>query len=143
MTRLFFLFFFFCSSIFVILRGSLAENGQVLKSRTVVLTTGTFLRAVIKIGKTRTPAGRIGDESSVKLGDTLISKLGFTTGRLKTGTPPRIRGASVDFHRVQVHLPDPEPVPFSFMNDRVLIDVRLFRFLTSFPKFNYPPLIQP
>ncbi|KAL7735712.1 hypothetical protein ACLKA6_019969 [Drosophila palustris] len=95
--------------------GVLLENGELVRSRTVVLTTGTFLRAHINIGLEVRPAGRIGDAPAKALGEAL-NTLGFRMGRLKTGTPPRIARSSVDFSRLQKHDGDDPPTPFSFLN---------------------------
>ncbi|KAH8418691.1 hypothetical protein KR222_010626 [Zaprionus bogoriensis] len=98
--------------------GVLLANGELVRSRTVVLTTGTFLRAHINIGLEVQPAGRIGDEPAKALGEAL-NTLGFRMGRLKTGTPPRIVRSSVDFTRLERHDGDDPPVPFSFLNHDV------------------------
>lgn len=98
-----------------------SESGEVINSKSVVITTGTFLRANINIGLETRPAGRIGDAPSIELGNS-IERIGFKMGRLKTGTPPRIDGRTIDFSRVQIEHPDNPPVPFSFMNERVWVD---------------------
>ncbi|CAH2307848.1 MTO1 homolog, mitochondrial [Pelobates cultripes] len=97
----------------------LDDDSQVLAS-SVVLTNGTFLRGTVKIGTETLPAGRWGEKPSVGLAQTL-ERLGFTVGRLKTGTPPRIAKASVDFSVLERHDADNPPVPFSFMNENVWI----------------------
>lgn len=88
----------------------------------VILTTGTFLRGVIVIGLETHPAGRIGDQPSIGLAQTL-ENLGFTIGRLKTGTPPRLRKDSVDFSVLERETADDPPVPFSFLSGAVWIKV--------------------
>lgn len=98
--------------------GVILESGEIIRSRTVVLTTGTFLRAHINIGLEVRPAGRIGDAPAKALGEAL-NTLGFRLGRLKTGTPPRIARSSVDFARLQKHDGDDPPMPFSFLNRAV------------------------
>ncbi|XP_064612818.1 protein MTO1 homolog, mitochondrial-like [Liolophura sinensis] len=100
--------------------GVITENGDHLRGKTVVLTTGTFLRGCINIGLKRYPSGRMGDGPSVGLAKTL-ENAGFKMGRLKTGTPPRLDGATIDFSRLTSDSGDIPPQPFSFMNDRVLI----------------------
>ena len=80
-----------------------------------MLTTGTFLRGLIRIGSETIPAGRKGDKPSIGLADTL-DKLELKLGRLKTGTPPRISMASVDFSKTVLQEPDSEPIPFSFQS---------------------------
>lgn len=97
-------------------------NGRVIKSEAVVLTTGTFLRGEINIGLEQFPAGRIGDAPAIGLAKTLES-IGFKMGRLKTGTPPRIKLSSIDFSKLEVQPGDTSPTPFSFMNRKVWIEV--------------------
>ena len=82
-------------------------------SKTVILTTGTFLRGLIHIGLDHFPAGRLGDPPSTQLSEQL-SKLGFEIGRLKTGTTPRINGRTIDFQALEMQRGDKNPRPFSF-----------------------------
>jgi tRNA uridine 5-carboxymethylaminomethyl modification enzyme len=82
-------------------------------SRTVILTTGTFLRGLIHIGLDHFPAGRMGDPPSVRLSEQLAS-LGFQVGRLKTGTTPRLNGRTIDYEGLTVQHGDEVPKPFSF-----------------------------
>jgi len=84
----------------------------------VVLTTGTFLKGVIHRGAERTPAGRDGEQPSVGLSDRLYG-LGLQMGRLKTGTPARLDGSTIDWASLEMQQADAEPVPFSFMNDAI------------------------
>uniref|UniRef100_A0A8D0CG38 5-taurinomethyluridine-[tRNA] synthase subunit MTO1, mitochondrial n=1 Tax=Salvator merianae TaxID=96440 RepID=A0A8D0CG38_SALMN len=100
--------------------GVILEDGRQVPAGSVVLTTGTFLRGVIMIGLEAHPAGRMGDQPSVGLAQTL-EKLGFAIGRLKTGTPPRLAKDSIDFSVLQKHNPDDSPVPFSFLSESVWI----------------------
>jgi len=79
----------------------------------VVITTGTFLRGLIHVGDFQTQAGRYGDKSSQELSPSL-TRIGFELGRLKTGTPPRIHGETIDYSVMQLQEPDAEPQPFSF-----------------------------
>lgn len=102
-------------------KGIILESGQIIKSSTVILTTGTFLRANINFGLEVRPAGRIGDAPAVALGKS-IEKLGFRMGRLKTGTPPRLSKDSINYEKLTKNVGDNPPVPFSFMNDRVWIE---------------------
>ncbi|XP_067627731.1 protein MTO1 homolog, mitochondrial [Eurosta solidaginis] len=102
-------------------KGVVLKSGEIVRSHTVVLTTGTFLRANINIGLDVRPAGRIGDEPAMALGQSL-EKLGFRMGRLKTGTPPRIAKDSIDYSKLAQHMGDNPPMPFSYMNDRVWIE---------------------
>ncbi len=90
-------------------------GGEKIWCNTAVLTTGTFLRGVIRLGKKRTNAGRVGDKPSVALAKK-IEKLKFSIGRLKTGTPPRILKKSINFNNLNEQLPDKVPTPFSFVN---------------------------
>jgi tRNA uridine 5-carboxymethylaminomethyl modification enzyme len=89
-------------------------DGRAFPCRAVVLTTGTFLRGVIHLGDKRTPAGRFGDPPSVSLAQSLDAA-GFMLGRLKTGTPPRLDGATIDWGRLEIQHGDPEPEFFSSM----------------------------
>ncbi len=91
------------------------SSGDKIKCLSAVLTTGTFLRGMIRLGGKSSPAGRVGDGPSVALAKK-IEKLKFSIGRLKTGTPPRILKKSINFNNLQEQLPDLRPVPFSFIN---------------------------
>jgi len=93
-------------------------DGRTASCRAVVLTTGTFLRGVIHLGDERTPAGRFGDRPSVELARSLDSA-GFALGRLKTGTPPRLDGSTIDWERLEVQNGDPEPEFFSSLTTTV------------------------
>ncbi len=86
--------------------------GERIGAKAVVVTTGTFLRGLIHIGMERFPAGRLGDPPSNRLSAS-IAALGFEMGRLKTGTPPRLHGASIDFANLEVQEPDPLAPGFS------------------------------
>ncbi|XP_078467917.1 5-taurinomethyluridine-[tRNA] synthase subunit MTO1, mitochondrial [Lampetra planeri] len=101
-------------------RGVILGSGERVEGHGVVITAGTFLRGVVGIGTETWPAGRAGDGPAVGLARTL-EELGFTVGRLKTGTPPRIAKDSVNFADLQKQFPDNPPVPFSFMNEKVWI----------------------
>ncbi|CDM59837.1 MULTISPECIES: tRNA uridine-5-carboxymethylaminomethyl(34) synthesis enzyme MnmG [Rhizobium] len=94
------------------------KDSQILSCTSVVLTTGTFLRGLIHIGDQKIPAGRVGEAPSVGLSQTLLS-LGLRLGRLKTGTPARLDGTSIDWESVGRQGADEEPVPFSFMTDHI------------------------
>lgn len=98
--------------------GVILPDGKKIFSKTVVITTGTFLRGQINIGNTIRPAGRIGDAPAIGLANTLES-LKFRLSRLKTGTPPRIKASSINYSQLEPHVGDNPPVPFSFMNDKV------------------------
>jgi tRNA uridine 5-carboxymethylaminomethyl modification enzyme len=94
--------------------GVVTAGGETITAGAVVLTTGTFLRGLIHMGETRIPAGRVGDAPSLGLSKTLDS-LGFTLGRLKTGTPPRLDGTTIDWAALEVQHGDDPPSPFSFL----------------------------
>ncbi|WP_395665268.1 tRNA uridine-5-carboxymethylaminomethyl(34) synthesis enzyme MnmG [Methylocella sp.] len=98
--------------------GVITLDGRVLACPSVVISTGTFLRGVIHRGEERTPAGRIGEKPSVRLGETL-ERLGFRLGRLKTGTPPRLDGRSIDWAALERQTGDDEPQPFSTLTRRI------------------------
>jgi tRNA uridine 5-carboxymethylaminomethyl modification enzyme len=98
--------------------GIVTERGRVIPCRSVVLTTGTFLGGRIFIGEYDAPCGRIGEAGAFGLTESL-SRLGFTTGRLKTGTPPRILRHTVDFSKFELQLGDDDVIPFSFDTEKV------------------------
>ncbi|XP_037806048.1 protein MTO1 homolog, mitochondrial [Lucilia sericata] len=102
-------------------KGIVLDSGQIIHSSTVVLTTGTFLRANINFGLEVKPAGRMGDAPAIALGKSL-ENLGFRMGRLKTGTPPRISKESINYNKLEAHYGDNPPLPFSFMNEKVWIN---------------------
>jgi len=91
------------------------SNGDKIPCLSTVLTTGTFLRGMIRLGNKSSPAGRVGDGPSVALAKK-IENLKFSIGRLKTGTPPRILKKSINFNDLKEQLPDSKPIPFSFIN---------------------------
>ncbi|WP_421864254.1 tRNA uridine-5-carboxymethylaminomethyl(34) synthesis enzyme MnmG [Parvibaculum sp.] len=99
-------------------RGVVAEDGRQWKSARVVLTTGTFLRGMIHLGTSRIPAGRAGEAPALGLSERLYS-LGFQLGRLKTGTPARLAGDSIDWSILEVQPGDNPPVPFSFLTREI------------------------
>ncbi len=88
-------------------------------ARAVVLTSGTFLRGIIHLGEERRPAGRIGEKPSVALADR-IAAAGFQPGRLKTGTPPRLDGRTIEWGRLEEQRGDDPPEPFSSLTDRIV-----------------------
>lgn len=101
-----------------VVSGVVLSDGRELSCRSVVLTTGTFLRGVIHIGDTTTPAGRMGEQPSIGLSAT-FERLGVRLGRLKTGTPARLDGSTIDWPSLEMQAADDDPVPFSFMTDRI------------------------
>ncbi len=98
--------------------GVVTGDGAVLSAAAVVLTTGTFLGGMIHIGEEKVPAGRIGDAASYGLSRTL-GQFGFPLGRLKTGTPPRLDGRTIDWSGLEIQPGDDEPAPFSYMTERI------------------------
>ncbi|HEX8417561.1 MAG TPA: tRNA uridine-5-carboxymethylaminomethyl(34) synthesis enzyme MnmG [Methylobacterium sp.] len=98
--------------------GVLLADGTALPCAAVVLTTGTFLRGLIHIGEVRTPAGRAGEAPAIGLAETL-DRHGFALGRLKTGTPPRLDGRTIDWTGLEMQSADDEPVPFSTLTERI------------------------
>jgi tRNA uridine 5-carboxymethylaminomethyl modification enzyme len=84
----------------------------------VVLTTGTFLRGLIHIGERQIPAGRVGEAAALRLSQTL-ERFGFALGRLKTGTPPRIDGTTIDWAAIESQPGDDPPEPFSVLTERI------------------------
>ncbi|MEP2942711.1 MAG: tRNA uridine-5-carboxymethylaminomethyl(34) synthesis enzyme MnmG [Hyphomicrobiales bacterium] len=98
----------------------LLGDGSVLKTGSVVLTTGTFLRGLIHIGSKKIPAGRVGDKPSIALSDTLMG-VGFSLGRLKTGTPARLDGKTINWGILESQEADNPPVPFSFLNNEITV----------------------
>ena len=98
--------------------GVALSDGRILACGAVVLTTGTFLRGLIHIGEERFPAGRMNEPASTGLSATMTN-LGFALGRLKTGTPPRLDGRTIEWDILDRQLADETPVPFSLMTDRI------------------------
>ncbi|WP_436643727.1 tRNA uridine-5-carboxymethylaminomethyl(34) synthesis enzyme MnmG [Microbaculum sp. FT89] len=98
--------------------GVTTVDGRHFSSGAVVVTTGTFLRGLIHLGEKTWPAGRVGDNPSVRLAER-IDSFGFRLGRLKTGTPPRLDGRTIDWASLQRQPGDTEPVPFSFLTTKI------------------------
>lgn len=93
--------------------GIKTKRGQEHQAQAVIICTGTFLKGLIHIGEYQERSGRLGDFSSESLSDSLRT-LGFPVMRLKTGTPPRVNGESIDFSKCEIQHPDETPVPFSY-----------------------------
>jgi tRNA uridine 5-carboxymethylaminomethyl modification enzyme len=93
-------------------------DGREIRCGALVLTTGTFLRGLIHIGQRKISAGRINEKAATGLSQTM-AKAGFRLGRLKTGTPPRLDGRTIDWEALGRQAADAEPVPFSLMTDRI------------------------
>ena len=104
-----------------IIKGVLMADGAVLTASAVVLTTGTFLAGKIHIGKDVKPGGRIGEKPSLGLSNRLYN-LGLPMGRLKTGTPPRLDGRSIDWSVLEMQHADTKPTLFSFLHKKVVVD---------------------
>lgn len=100
--------------------GIVVDGGREIKAGAVVLTTGTFLRGEIHLGEERRPAGRVGDAPSVALAETL-GRFGFRLGRLKTGTPARLDGTTIDWSGLQEQKADDPPEPFSYLTSRITV----------------------
>jgi tRNA uridine 5-carboxymethylaminomethyl modification enzyme len=100
------------------LAGIRLADGREFTAGAVVLTTGTFLRGLIHVGEQQTPAGRVGEAPAMGLSRTL-EHLGFRLGRLKTGTPPRIDGRTIDWAALQMQPGDQPPEPFSALTERI------------------------
>ena len=98
--------------------GVLTGSGETIFCGAVVLTTGTFLGGLIHRGETRIPAGRIGEAPALGLSNTLKLQ-GFSVGRLKTGTPPRLDGRTIDWAGLELQEGDNPPEPFSFLTERI------------------------
>ncbi len=98
--------------------GVILADGTEIRSGKVILTTGTFLRGLIHMGETKIPAGRIGDDPSNGLSNTLETA-GFELGRLKTGTPARLKGKSINWSILEEQPGDDIPVPFSFLTREI------------------------
>ena len=99
-------------------RGVVTRSGRTYGADAVVLTTGTFLSAVLHLGESVSPGGRMGEPSAEGLSDSLRD-LGLEVGRLKTGTPPRVDGRTLDLDSLEVEPPDADPRPFSFATERI------------------------
>ena len=97
-------------------RGVITQTGQRFKSKAVVLTSGTFLNGLIHIGEMNFGGGRSGERASVGI-SAALEKQGFEIGRLKTGTPPRIDGRTVDYNALEIQYGDDEPTAFSYSTD--------------------------
>lgn len=93
-------------------------GGREISAGAVVIATGTFLRGLIHMGEVKIPAGRIGEKPAVALSERLYN-LGLQMGRLKTGTPARLDGTSIAWDRLEMQPGDDDPVPFSFLTERI------------------------
>ena len=98
--------------------GVITADGEQVPAGRVILTAGTFLNGMIHIGETRIPAGRVGDAPALGLSENL-DRAGLTLGRLKTGTPPRLDGRTIDWAALDEQKGDTPPVPFSTLTDHI------------------------
>ncbi len=98
-------------------QGVVLSDGSIIKADAVILTTGTFLRGVIHIGDVAKPGGRMGDKPSVALADR-IDSFNLPLGRLKTGTPPRLDGRTINWDGLEMQSADEEPSLFSFLSEK-------------------------
>ena len=101
-----------------VVTGVVLSSGEKVACSALVLTTGTFLRGIIHLGESKTPAGRIGDEPSIGLALTL-EKFGFALSRLKTGTPPRLDGKTIAWGSLLEQNGDCPPEPLSYLTDEI------------------------
>ena len=99
-------------------KGVVTNTGMAYLGRTVILTTGTFLKGLIHIGDLSYSSGRSGEPSAENLSDDL-RRLGFEIGRLKTGTPPRVKANTIDFSSLSIQPGDDPPKPFSFSTEKI------------------------
>ncbi|HYJ89524.1 MAG TPA: tRNA uridine-5-carboxymethylaminomethyl(34) synthesis enzyme MnmG [Pyrinomonadaceae bacterium] len=103
------------------IRGIEMQDGRRIGAAAVVIAAGTFLNGLIHTGRTTYTAGRVGEPASIELAESL-KNLGFPVGRLKTGTPPRLDGRTVDWSAFEKQAADERPVAFSFSTDEILQD---------------------
>jgi tRNA uridine 5-carboxymethylaminomethyl modification enzyme len=101
--------------------GVSVRGGVVYQARAVILTTGTFLQAVMHTGETKTPGGRGGEGTTASVSNAL-ERLGFRISRFKTGTPPRLNSRTIDYSQTELQPGDEQPRPFSFLTDQFQVD---------------------
>lgn len=101
--------------------GVSVRGNAVYRARAVVLTTGTFLQALMHTGETKTPGGRAGEGTTGGISSALV-RLGFQLARFKTGTPPRLNGRTIDYDQLELQPGDDNPEPFSFLTDRLELE---------------------
>src|SRR5207302_3780295 len=101
--------------------GVLVRGDTLYRARAVVLTTGTFLKAIMHTGESKMRGGRAGDDSAESLSDSLAD-CGFELARFKTGTPCRLNGRTIDFSRTEEQPGDFDPRPFSFATECITQD---------------------
>ena len=103
-----------------VVTGVCSLDGHTYTAKSVIITTGTFLRGLIHRGEEKIPAGRVGEKPAVGLALTL-EKHGFPLGRLKTGTPARIDGRTINWNGLETQKADDPPIPFSYMTDKIAV----------------------
>jgi tRNA uridine 5-carboxymethylaminomethyl modification enzyme len=101
-------------------QGVITGDGRTLSARAVVITTGTFLRGLIHRGEEKIPAGRVGEKPATGLAQ-ILEKYGFPLGRLKTGTPARLDGRTIDWAGLEMQKADARPIPFSYLTDKITV----------------------
>jgi tRNA uridine 5-carboxymethylaminomethyl modification enzyme len=101
--------------------GVRVRGDAVYRARAVVLTTGTFLQALMHAGETKTPGGRAGEGTTAGI-SAALTRLGFQLARFKTGTPPRLNGRTIDYDRTELQPGDERPEPFSFLTENFAVD---------------------
>jgi tRNA uridine 5-carboxymethylaminomethyl modification enzyme len=101
--------------------GVRVRGDAVYRARAVVLTTGTFLQALMHTGETKTAGGRAGEGTTAGI-SAALARLGFQLARFKTGTPPRLNGRTIDYDRTELQPGDDHPEPFSFLTDNLTVD---------------------
>ncbi len=116
-----------------ILSGIQTADGQAFRAGAVVLTTGTFLCGIIHCGARQESAGRAGEPPACGL-STALTRLGFSLGRLKTGTPPRLDGHTIDWIGLDVQVGDNPPIPFSTMTEQILTPQTVCHITGTTPK---------
>ena len=100
------------------IKGVVLEKGETIHSRAVIITAGTFLNGIIYIGLQQFGSGRAGEKPATGITEALVDE-GFESGRLKTGTPPRLHRDSIDYGQMEPQLPDDPPQPFSFWTEKI------------------------
>ena len=111
------------------IKGVIDQTGYFYNASKVIITTGTFLNGLVHIGTSQTASGRAGELASIGLA-ACLKQLGFEIGRMKTGTPPRLRASSIDFTSLERQDSDPEPQPFSYTTKQLRIE-RLPSYFTA------------
>ena len=102
------------------INGVVGASGVAYRAKAVVITTGTFLNGLIHIGEKQIPAGRMGENPSTKLADRLYA-MDLRIGRLKTGTPPRLDGNTINWDILEAQAADDPPIPFSYLTNKIIV----------------------